>query len=86
LLTNNADSTTDLADISAWRRHPNILRQYQERRIHVDEFQDTNVPGTSSFAARRGHAETPGYEPPPSPTTTSASERSSPWPTALAAD
>src|SRR5260221_4435355 len=46
LLTNNAADFDDLILLTyqLWRRHPDILRQYQERYkyIHVDEFQDTN--------------------------------------------
>ncbi len=46
LRANNAADFDDLILLTyqLWRKHPDILRQYQQRYlyIHVDEFQDTN--------------------------------------------
>src|SRR5262249_25420994 len=47
LRENNAADFDDLILLTyqLWKRHPDILRQYQQRYhyIHVDEFQDTNT-------------------------------------------
>src|SRR3989440_2576279 len=46
-----ADNSVDFDDLlvlteQLWRREPNVLRKYQQRwhYIHVDEFQDCNLP------------------------------------------
>src|SRR5260370_28479230 len=66
LLTNNAADFDDLILLTyqLWRRHPNILRQYQERYkyIHVDEFQDTNKAQYELIRLLgAGTPETPGH-------------------------
>src|SRR5260221_11852041 len=66
LLTNNAADFDDLILLTyqLWRRHPDILRQYQERYkyIHVDEFQDTNKAQYELIRLLgAGTAETPGH-------------------------
>jgi superfamily I DNA/RNA helicase len=66
LRTNNAADFDDLILLTyqLWRRHPEILREYQRRYkyIHVDEFQDTNK---AQYELVRllgaGTPETPGH-------------------------